>query len=58
MFFVSNSKTYCLVEVDPKTGTKCLGRTFDTQEEADAFAAAVSDCYVAFANPLDLVKTF
>ena len=57
VFNVSTSKTYCLVSVDPETGSKSLGRTFDTQEEADAFAAALGNSYVEFADPLALVKT-
>jgi hypothetical protein len=58
VFYVSTAKTYCLVSVDPETGTKSLGPTFDSQQEADAFATAVGNSYVEFADPLHLVKTF
>ena len=57
MFNVSTSKTYCLVCVDPETGSKSVQGTFNTQEEADAHSAALGNSYVEFADPLALVKT-
>ena len=53
MFTVSSSFLYCVVEVD-QDGTKSLGTTSDTREEAEAQLLS-SDSYVVYADPLDLL---
>lgn len=53
MFTVSSSFLYCVVDVD-QDGTKSLGSTSDTREQAEAQVFS-SDSYVVYADPLDLL---
>lgn len=53
MFTVSSSFLYCVVDVD-QDGTKSLGSTSDTREQAEAQVFS-SNSYVVYADPLDLL---
>jgi hypothetical protein len=55
VFTVSSTFSYCVVDVD-QDGTKSLGSTCNTREEAEAQLFG-SDSYVVYADPLDLLFT-